>query len=358
MRILIDIGHPAHVHFFRNPIKLLSERGHKILILSREKECTLDLLNEYSLDHISISSQGGNGIISLARELVIRNLRLGKIAREFHPHIMAAIGGVSIAQVGRFLGIPSVVFYDTENAHLQNAITYPFAHLVVVPRCYSSWVPRRRHTKYNGYHELSYLDPRYFEPNRLIAVANGVSEKLDTFFIRVVSWQASHDVGEQGWSLSLLEKLTYKLEQIGVVIISSEMDLPESLDRFKYKGRLSEVHHVLAYCRAYIGESATMASECAVLGIPAIYAATTGRGYTDEQEKLYKMVRNVRLLDWSILEREVDQLLAYDSKHWLRARQSMLSHTTDVTKYVVKVLEDYPYVGDQAESLSEIEKHS
>lgn len=358
MRILIDIGHPAHVHFFRNPIKLLRERGHKILILSREKECTLDLLDEYSLDHILISSQGGDGIISLARELVTRNLRLVKIAREFRPHIMTAIGGVSIAQVGRLLGIPSIVFYDTENARLQNAITYPFANLVVVPRCYSSWVPKRRHSRYNGYHELSYLDPRYFRPERSIAVANGLSEKSATFFIRVVSWQASHDIGEQGWSLSLLEELTDKLEHIGVVIISSEMNLPEKLHRFKYRGRLSDVHHVLAYCQAYIGESATMASECAVLGVPAIYAATTGRGYTDEQENLYGIVRNVRTLDWPTLETEVDKLLAYDSKHWVAAREKMLSQMTDVARHIVEILEGYPCHEDQADLLSETGKHS
>jgi len=40
----------------------------------------------------------------------------------------------------------------------------------------------------------------------------------------------------------------------------------------------------MAYCRAFIGESATMASEAAVLGVPAVYAAETGRSYTDEQE--------------------------------------------------------------------------
>jgi predicted glycosyltransferase len=29
MKVLIDIGHPAHVHFFRNAIRELEGRGHE-----------------------------------------------------------------------------------------------------------------------------------------------------------------------------------------------------------------------------------------------------------------------------------------------------------------------------------------
>jgi len=36
MRILIDIGHPAHVHFFRNAIRELEGRGDAVG--AREKE--------------------------------------------------------------------------------------------------------------------------------------------------------------------------------------------------------------------------------------------------------------------------------------------------------------------------------
>ena len=67
---------------------------------------------------------------------------------------------------------------------------------------------------------------------------------------------------------------------------------------------------MLAHCRAFVGESATMASECAVLGVPAIYAAQTGRGYTNEQESRYGLVTNLRLLEWGSMQTAVDQILA------------------------------------------------
>ncbi len=235
-----------------------------------------------------------------------------------------------------------MVFYDTENAKLQNAITYPLASCVAVPRCYRSWVPRRRHIRYGGYHELSYRHPDYFRPYRLVAVANGLATAGDTFLIRVVSWRASHDLSERGWSLDLLTRLVNKLQPLGKVIISAEGDLPHHLRPLGYQGRASELHHVMAYCRAYIGESATMASESAVLGVPAVYAAETGRGYTDEQESRYGLVHNVRTLEWSTLESSVDAVLRHPTDFWRKSRSTLLGDTVDVARFAANLIESYP----------------
>ena len=44
MNILIDIGHPAHVHLFKNFAWDMQNNGHKILFTCREKEFEIDLL--------------------------------------------------------------------------------------------------------------------------------------------------------------------------------------------------------------------------------------------------------------------------------------------------------------------------
>lgn len=342
MKVLFDIGHPAHVHFFRNPARLLAQRGHEILITSRHKEMTIELLDQLGLPHVCISRLGNGGLFSLGSELLRRNLALLRTVRRFRPDVMVAIGGVSIAQVGKLTGVPSLVFYDTENARLQNAITYPFASCVIVPRCYETWVPKHRHIRYNGYHELSYLHPTRFKPDRKTALANGLSAEGATFFIRIVSWQASHDIGEQGWNAELLAQVIQKLSLYGKVLVSSEAQLPADLESYRYRGRVSEVHHVLAYCQACVGESATMASECAVLGVPAIYAAQTGRGYTNEQEARYHLVKNIRELTWPVLEQALDELLAAPRDSWRQARQELLADTIDVAAFVADCIETFP----------------
>ena len=342
MRVLVDIIHPAHVHFFRYPLRILKERGHEILITSRVKECAVDLLEELGLEHHTISTQAGKGVLPLARELVVRDRALYKVARSFKPDVMAGIGGVFIAHVGALAGIPSLVFYDTENAKFQNAITYPFASCVIVPECYQAWVPDRRHVRYPGYHELSYLHPRYFTPDRACALANGLAPDRETFLLRLVSWQASHDIGERGWSPELLDTVVGWLSGRGRVLISAEGPLPERYQPLRYRGRVSELHHVMAFSRALIGESATMASECAVLGVPSIYAAETGRGYTDEQQSRYGLVRNVKQLTWVTLEPVLEEILRHPAGYWQLMRQRLLQEKCDVAAFVADCIERFP----------------
>ena len=51
-----------------------------------------------------------------------------------------------------------------------------------------------------------------------------------------------HDIGESGWSESLLRELVLRLTGLGTVIISSEAGLPAELEQFRYRGRPSELH--------------------------------------------------------------------------------------------------------------------
>src|SRR5262249_35520200 len=161
-------------------IRELEKRGWTTVITSRRKECATQLLDELGFQHRPLSSLTKGGAAALLKELVSRDLALRKVVRETRPDVMLAIGGTFIAHVGALTGVPSLVFYDTENAKLQNAITYPFASLVAVPRCYGAWVPKK-HVRYDGYHELAYLHPAYFQPDRAIALASGVAHEGPTF---------------------------------------------------------------------------------------------------------------------------------------------------------------------------------
>ena len=49
MRIFIDIGHPAHVHYFKNFIWKMEEKGHTIFISARDKEVSFTSLLFLSL---------------------------------------------------------------------------------------------------------------------------------------------------------------------------------------------------------------------------------------------------------------------------------------------------------------------
>lgn len=337
MRVLIDLSHPAHAHFFRHPIAILRSQGHEVLITSRKKDVTLLLLEKMGLKHYPLSS-ASYGKIGLLTELFKRNFSLGRICRSFRPDVMAAIGGIFIAQVGALMRIPSLVFYDTENAKLQNMVTYPFASLVVVPRCYEGPVPK--HTiRYPGYHELSYLHPNRFSARREIALANGLDACRDTFLIRIVAWKANHDIGERGWRSDLLDAVIAHLAPLGKVIISTERSLPERFRPFVFRGDPLQMHHLIANCRLYVGESATMASECAILGVPAIYVAQTGRGYTTEQERRYGLVKNIDTMDIRGVEAAIDGMLSVSQETWSQRHRALIDETIDVAPYAVELIQ-------------------
>lgn len=343
MRVLVDIGHPAHVHFFRNPIALLNERGHEVLITSRVKECSTDLLEEFGLRHRPLSALSDRGgVLAMGSELVRRDLALWRVVREFRPDRLAAIGGTFIAHVGTLCRRPSLVFYDTEMAKVQNAITYPFASRIMVPRCYQGWLPSKRHLRYRGYHELSYLHPNYFTPDRSVALASGLAPSGATFLFRLVAWRASHDVGEAHVDDDLLRTIIEELSGLGKVVISAEGQLPEDLAHLAYTGRPADLHHLIAHCTAVVGESATVASESAVLGVPAVLIATTGRGYTDEQESRYGLVRNVRTLTWEAARPAVEWATRGSPERWMKARDALLADTIEVASFVADCLECYP----------------
>ena len=281
MRILVDIVHPADVLFFRHPLERLMAQGAQIRIASREKDVACSLLDDFGLPH-EVASRAGSGTFGLARELLVRDAKVLRMARRFRPDVMVGFGGVAIAHVGKLTGIPSVSFYAADTASLQTRLTWPFITRLYVPEPYAGPVPEGRTTRFPGVKELSYFHPKNFRADPEIARRNGWDDTRDNFFLRTVGWGANHDLGKSGWSDEDLAALVEALSQRGRVHISSERALPAQLEPYLYRGERSALHHVVAQCRLYVGESATMAHEAAFLGVPAIYDGADHPGTTRE----------------------------------------------------------------------------
>jgi predicted glycosyltransferase len=341
MRILVDLVHPADVHFFKYAIREWENRGHRVLITARDKDIALQLLKAYGFKFMCISSQG-KGLWGMASELVTRDLRLFRIARLFRPDVLTGFTGISIAHVGKLLGKPSIVFYDTEFARLSNALTYPLATLVCTPDCYNGQIGKK-HIRFPGYKDLAYLHPHRFTPDPTVVREAGIDPESQYFIVRFVSWEAAHDRGEKGLSYSNKIKIVKELTKRGKVFISSEGKLSEELSAYRSSISVDKMHHLMAFAKLYIGESATMASECAMLGVPSIFIATTGRGYTAEQEKKYGLVLNFSDKEQEEAFDRMKEILAQPNlnKEWLQRRERMLSEKIDVTAWMVEFIEKY-----------------
>lgn len=339
MHILVDISHPAHVHFFRNAIDIWKTSGHDMTIVSRDKDMTLGLLDQYGYKHTCLS-KAKRGILGLTYELLEHEGKLYRMFRHDPPDIFLEIGGTFIVHVAKLFKKPSVVFYDTENATVSNAITYPFATYVCTPSCYQGKVGRR-HVTYNGYHELAYLHPSRFKPDPTVLKELGIKKDEVFSILRFVSWTAGHDIAQKGFSFQGKIRIVKELKRYGPVFITSEASLPKELEAFRFPLSPTLIHHAMAFSSLYVGESATMASECSILGIPAVFVSPVGRGYTDEQEKEYGLCR-------TISDKEEDKAIDLAINlignkeikgQWQEKRRRMLNEKIDVTAWMVQFVE-------------------
>lgn len=272
MRFLIDIGHPAHVHFFRNVIAGLRQGGHEVRVSARDKDVTLRLLRLYGIEHTVLSSAARTPS-GLYAEYLIRLFRLLRLVRSFKPDALLAIGGVFIAPAGRLTSVPALVFTDTEHVALDRWLTYPLATRVYTPYTFLKDIgPAQR--RYQGLHELAYLHPDRFVRDPKIRSDMGVGPEEPFAVARFVSWGAGHDRGHAGFGAGQQEETVRRLGARLRVFVSAEGQVPKALEPFVLHLEPHRIHQVLAEARLVIGDGATMATEAGLLGTPSLYVSS------------------------------------------------------------------------------------
>ena len=99
MKILFDMGHPGHVHLFKNTIFTLIKDGHDVKITARNKEVTQARLTAYGLE---FEDRGKiyTGMFNKAFGMIQIDLKLFIIAKKFKPDILIGVNNPYVAHVG------------------------------------------------------------------------------------------------------------------------------------------------------------------------------------------------------------------------------------------------------------------
>jgi predicted glycosyltransferase len=339
MRLLVDVTHPAHVHLFRNAVDTLRGRGHEVGVVAREKDVTLDLLGAYGIEHTALSRArpGAGGTL---REWVGRGLKLLRFARAFDPDVILSRLNPAAAHVAALLGVPNVVFHDTEVAGLLDRVTLPAAAVVATPAAFDRELPAE-HVRYRGFHELAYLHPARFEPDGDALREHGVDPDEPYSVVRLVAMDAHHDRGRAGFPPVTLRRLVDGLAEHGDVYVTSESPLPADLDGLAPPVPVDAMHDLLAFADCYVGDSSTMATEAAVLGTPSVRYNPLGR----------EMGNFERLGDAGLVRSHRDPEIAADSalelaadpdagRRWRRRRRRLLAEVVDPTAFAVALVEE------------------
>ncbi len=338
MNVLFDIGHPAHVHLFRNLMGHLRAIGIPFTVVTRDKEITNRLLAHYGIPFLSLSVPG-NGRMGQFKELLSRDAQILQLNGK--ERFTLAMGtSVSIGHLS-FLTGGKVVSWnfnedDDDVVALYTWLSYPFCHKVINPDClrFSRWKSKR--VLYPSYHELAYLHPDHFTPDERILEKYGLQKGRYVIF-RLVSLTAHHDVGAKGISPELKDKMLSKLQGYDII---------ESMEgKAGNKVEPWDMHHLLAFAKMIISDSQTMTIEAAVLGVPALRINT----FIDKSTVIGELEHRYRLAYGYYPDRHEEilatltELLANSGleDEWQKRRQHLLSEKIDFNRWMIDRFEQH-----------------
>lgn len=345
MNILIDIGHPAHVHAFKYFAHEMIARGHKVLFTTKDKEFEIALLEAENLPYVNLGRKRMGKIVRILFNLQCE-WKVFKIARRFHADIFLGSGSIIAAHVAWLMHKPAILFEDTFNME-QVRLYLPFVSAVLTSD-YEHPLNANKVLRYKGYRELMYLHPNRFTPKSREEVASmlGIKPTERYVVMRFVGWNATHDKGHNGFSYENKLKAVEEISKYVRVFISSEKELPDDLQQYKLPTKPEEIFHVLAHASIVFGESSTMVEEAAMLGTLGVLVNVELYLINDIQRYgLCCSCRDSAAGQMAAINKAVECLaqepMQFEAEMQLR-RQRMLSEKIDVTGFLCYFIEHYP----------------
>ncbi len=354
MNFLIDIGHPAHVHLYRNLYSELKKKGHKVIVTVKDIPSARKLLDLYRIPYEVIGKKPDSLAGKMASQLRFA-ARIWSLCRKHH--IDVALGtSINITHVSRLSQVKSFVFDDDDSAvqPLMARFGHPFADYLISPDVLSYERKKANHLTYPGYHELAYLHPNRFRPEPTVLEEAGIAPGERFFLMRFNVFKAHHDVGISGLSIEQKRWLVGRLAKEGKVIITTERDIDKDFLPYQISVSPEKAHALLYYADMLIGDSQTMTSEAAVLGTPSLRCNSfAGRiSYLEEEEKKYGLTYAFQPTQFGALREKLEELLAYPNlkAEWAERRRLMLQDKIDVTAFMAWLFEHFPDSVHQARS--------
>lgn len=349
MNLLVDIGHPAHVHLYKVLIKTLLDKGNRVIVTTKQNPSIINLLNECGIDYIELPRKA-DGLLGKAFMQLYYDWKIFRLVHKYK--IKVAVGtSITIAHVSRITKMKSILFDDDDDKVQPLTVKYlhPFASVILSPK---SLIFKNRPRKavntlyYDSYHELAYLHPNNFTPDPGVLDELGLSVKERFFILRFNVFKAHHDINERGLSLEQKLSIVNKLKKEGRILITTEREIEPELEEYHFPVASTKMHHLLYYASLFIGDSQTMTSEASVLGTPSIRCNTFVKriAYIDEQEEKYELTFGYLPDELDRLMSKIDALLSIPdlNQAFQERRKKLLNDKLDTSALMVWFIENYP----------------
>jgi predicted glycosyltransferase len=227
-----------------------------------------------------------------------------EVSLKFKPDLFLSNGSMFAALSAFLLRKRHIVHEDTGNWE-QMVFYLPFSRYILTPESLKQDFGKKQY-RYKGFQESFYLHRDHFKADPSVLVKYGLNGTEQYLVLRFVRYNASHDMGYKTLTPKQIEDLVSQLAGKYSLFVSYEGGVTDNLIRYCRQFEPQDVHHMMAFSKGYIGQSATMASEAAHLHIPSIFIKSLNEiteGVIDYQnEKGY-----IRTLDYS--EHQVQDIL-------------------------------------------------
>ncbi|MDD3320947.1 MAG: DUF354 domain-containing protein [Paludibacter sp.] len=347
MKILVYLGHPAHFYNYKNSISNWKKNGHDVVILIKKKDILEDLLRAADLPYYNILEEGRkDSKLGIFIGLLKRSVRLFMFCIKHRPTILTGTS-VENSYVGKLLHLPVVNINEDDAAvvPLYAKLSYPCASQILTPQVCNNEKWDEKSIKYNSYHELAYLHPNHFVPDKSL-VEKYFSVDEPYFVIRFAKLNAHHDTGIKGISAEIAERILAILKPYGRVFITSERELEPQFEPYRININPLHMHHVMAFAQLYIGDSQTMAAEAGVLGVPFVrFNDFVGRiGYLRELEDVYQLGYGLKTKDVDQLYETIEMIMKMPQRKEIfqKRRMKMLTEKIDFAQFLTWFIENYP----------------
>lgn len=347
-KTLFMISHPAHFHLFRVTIEALKAAGHEVIVVIRPKDVLEQLCVNSGWRYVKVKERSRTaGRVGQAFSLLRKTIEVARIVRKEKPKFLIGSDGV-IAYVGRLFGIPAFNCDedDAEATPLFAKMFYRWFTGIIAPDCCSvgKWIEKK--VPVASYHELGYLHPNNFTPDKSKVEQYGINTEESYIVVRFAQLTAYHDVGIHGIDTTIGERMIKMLQPYGRIYITSERPLEPQFEPYRIKINPLDMHHVMAFASLYIGDSQTMAAEAGVLGTPFVrFNDFVGRlAYLNELENDYHLGFGHKTNDVEGFFASIQKWLDTPDRKAICAerRQQMLSEKIDYAKFLTWFIENYP----------------
>jgi hypothetical protein len=288
------------VLIFRPLIRRMQERGHEVVVTSRDFAQTIGLLDKYGIPHRVMGAHGGGGLVGKARAMGSRTWQLARMARHEHFDVAVAHGSTDQPVVARLNGVPQVTMFDYEFAAAMHHSNGRLASRVLVPDAIPAEALSRygirppKLIRYPGLKEEYYLadDP----PDPGVAAELGLDPAK---VIVVLRPPPEVTLYHRGASTDLFAQVVDHLEAADHVQVVALPRIDEQRRALKGRGMIVPDRPVdgpglIAASDLVVSAGGTMNREAVALGVPA-WSPFAGRlGAVDaaliRQGRLHRLV--------------------------------------------------------------------